>query len=200
MIIQEDRNLIMGAQRVVEEERAPAAAMDAAEEFESQHMGRFLLVGPRAGSPRWIYRAVVHDLEMSPSCRPGDVRRCLASILEDAGKRGIGSLGSEPLGLWRRSGLKLEEVAGAFDDAVFEVIGTLEAPLRLTLLLRDLETIEEASRLLRSALLRRASRSFHMVAGDAAVVEARSRGQRFQCRFVPGALSGYLVTKLSHAD
>jgi len=200
MIVQEDRNLILGAQTVLEEEQAPAAAAEEAEEFDSHLLGRFVLVGPREESPRWIYRAVVHDLELSPTCRPGDVRRCLASILEDAARRGIGVLGAEPLGLWRRSGLGLEEVVGAFDDAIFEVLGNLREPMRLTLLLRDLDTIETASRLLRSSLLRRASRSFHEVAGDAAVVEVRSKGQRFQCRFVPGAISGYQVTRSGHGE
>jgi len=40
-----------------------AAALGEAEEFESQLLGRFLLVGPRDESPKWIYRAVVHDLD-----------------------------------------------------------------------------------------------------------------------------------------
>jgi len=195
MIIQEDRHLIMGAPRLLEEERNRAEALDAAGRFEDQLLGSFVLVGPRKEAPGWIYRAVVHDLERAPSCRPGDVRRSLTSIMEDAGERGIASLGCEPLGLWRRSGLTLEEMAGAFDEAVFEVAGALKAPLRLTLLLEDVEVVEQTSRLLRSSLLRRARRSFHTVAGDAAVVEARSRGQRFQCRFVPGALSGYVLTR-----
>ena len=80
--------------------------------------------------------------------------------------------------------------AEAFDEAVFEVAGALKAPLRLTLLLEDVEVVEQTSRLLRSSLLRRARRSFHTVAGDAAVVEA---GRRFG--LTPGRTS--LVWKVS---
>jgi len=197
MVIQEDRNLVMGASRVVEPEEDAAAVAETARRFESQHLGRFLLVGPRREAPTWIYRAVVHDLEMSPSCRPGSVRRCLASILIDASKRGLTSLGTEPLGLWRRSGLNLEEMAVAFNEAIFEAVGALQNGVRLTLLLKEFETLEEVSRLFRSSLLSRASRSFHTVEGGAAVVEARSHGRRYQFRFIPGALSGYLVTRSS---
>ncbi len=198
MVIQEDRNLIMGGARVLEPGEDAAAVAEAARGFEPHHLGRFVLVGPRAQAPTWIYRAVVHDLEMSPTCRSGSVRRCLASILIDASKRGLTIVGTEPLGLWRRSGLDLAEMAGAFDEAIFEAVGGLQNGVRLTLLLREFETLEEVSRLLRSSLLRRASRSFHTVEGDAAVVEVRSHGRRYQFRFVPGALSGYLVTRSSH--
>jgi len=195
LIIQEDRNLVMGAASLLEEERNPATVRAAAEGFEPVRLGSFVLVGPRSEPPTWMYRAVVHDLDLNSSCRPGHVRRCLVSILGDAGPRGIRSLGSAPLGLWRRSGLELEEVADSFNEAIFEMVGRLATPLRLTVLLEDMETLEESSRLFRSSLLRRASRSFHTVASDVAVVEAQSRGQRFQFRFVPGALSGYLVTR-----
>jgi hypothetical protein len=143
----------------------------------------------------WTYQAVVHDLEVRPSCRPGDVRRSLTGIFEDAAKRGFRTLAAEPLGAGGRSGLALEEVVGAFDAAILESSESSEASFRLTLLLDDLEQLEQVSHLLRSRVLSRASRSFRTVSGDAAVVEVRNAGSRFHFRFVPGSLSGYLVTR-----
>ena len=72
-----------------------------------------------------------------------------------------------------------------------EAIGS---QLRVTLLLEDMNSLEEISHILRSRLLRKASRSFRTVDGDAALVEVRQRGFRLHCRFVPGSLSGYAVT------
>ena len=194
LIVQEDRNLVMGAARVLEEERDAEEVHRQADGFGPQRLGRFVLAGPRPDPPHWIYRAVVQDLERRPSCRPGDVRHCLAAVLEDAASRGVKLVASEPLGVWRSSGLALPEVAEAFNGAICDMLGKLPVPFRLTVLVRDMEMLEEISRLLRASLLRRASRTFRSVSDDEAVVEARCGGRPFQFHFVPGALSGYLVT------
>ena len=197
VIVQEDRNLVMSAPAAVDLDVADE--LDAAYEAITAHrplpVGRYLLLRPRPGSEAWTYQAVVHDLEVRPTCRPGDVRRSLLAILIDAQKRGFGSITSQPLGLWHGIGLGLDEMAEAFDETVFELAAAVRSPFRLTLLLDSLEEIEEASHLLRSRLLRRASRSFHTVDGDVAVVEVRRDRTRLQFRFVPGSLSGYLVTR-----
>jgi len=96
--------------------------------------------------------------------------------------------------VWRSRGLALDEMVGAFEAAILEVSVDLATPLRLTLLLDDMTAVEEVSHLLRSRLLRKASRSFRTVDNDSALVEVRQRGLRLHCRFVPGSLSGYSVT------
>jgi len=137
---------------------------------------------------------VVHDLEVKPTCRTGNVRRSLTAILKDGVKRGMTSLTVEPLGVWRNRGLTIEEMVEAFEPAILELSAEIANPLRVTLLLDDMEALEEVSHLLRSRLLRKASRSFRTVDGDAALVEVRQRGVRLHCRFVPGSLSGYSIT------
>jgi hypothetical protein len=124
------------------------------------------------------------------------VRRSLTAIFLDASKRGLRVLAAEPLGAWQENGLGFNEVVDAFDAAVIESSKTVDGQFRLTLLLDDMEELEEVSHLLRSRVLSRASRSFRTVSGDAAVVEVRSRGERYHFRFVPGTLSGYLVTRM----
>jgi hypothetical protein len=137
---------------------------------------------------------VVHDLEEKPSCRAGNVRRSLTAILKDATKRGMSSLTVQPLGIWRSRGLDVEEMVEAFEASILEISPELTAPVRLTLLLDDMDALEEVSNLLRSRLLRKASRSFRTVDNDSALVEVCQRGARLHCRFVPGSLSGYAVT------
>ncbi len=195
LILQEDRNLVMSPSRVLDLEEVVEAGevLDAAGGLPLP-LGRFRVWRSRDEGPRWIYQAVVHDLSLSPSCRPGDVRRSLVGILADVTRRGLGVVATEPLGMFRSSGLTVQEMADVFDEAVFEVITRLDRPLRVVLLLDRLEQLDEVSRFLRSGLLRRASRSFHTVSDEAALVEVRHGGQRLHVRFVPGSLSGYMVT------
>ena len=196
LVYQEDRNLVMSPSTVLdlEEVRDPGGVMDSAGELLPLPLGRCRLWRARGGRREWIYQAVVHDLSQSPSCRPGDVRRCLVSVLEDAPRRGVKVVATEPLGLWRRSGLQVQEMADVFDEAIFEVVNGLTGPLRLVMLLDRMEQLDEVSRFLRSGLLRRASRSFHTVSDETAMVEVRHGGRRLNVRFVPGSLSGYIVT------
>ena len=200
LITQEDRNLVMGAAGVLDLDAE--VGLDAAYMAIAKHrplpLGRYLLLRSRTGKDYWTYQAVVHDLEASPSSRPGNVRRSLTAILKDAVKRGLQSIAAEPLGIWRGEGLTQEEMVEAFEAAVLEVCRDLESPLKLTLMLDRLDELEEVSNLLRSRLLRKASRSFRTVDGDAALVEIRQRGRKLHCRFVPGSLSGYLVTCIDH--
>lgn len=161
-------------------------------------LGRYLVLRPTSLVPHWTYQAVVHDLGRQPSCRPGDVRRSLTAIFEDAARRGIRSFVLEPLGRRHRAGLRFDEMVEALDSAFVERSVVLDSAVRITLLLDDLGELEEISHLLRSRVLCRASRSFRTVAGDAAVVEVRKSKVRLHYRFVPGSLSGYLVTRISH--
>jgi hypothetical protein len=196
VIVQEDRNLVMGGVGVLDLDVDDD--LDAAYKAIADHrplpLGRYLLMRRRDDSADWTYQAVVHDLEKKPSSRPGNVRRSLTAILSDALKRGLVSLTVEPLGIWRSRGLTIEEMVEAFEATILEVSLDLEAPMRLTLLLDDLDTVEEVSHVLRSRLLRKASRSFRTVDNESALVEVRQRGARLHCRFVPGSLSGYSVT------
>ena len=89
----------------------------------------------------------------------------------------------------------MEEMTEAFDAAILEICSTLDASMRLTLLLPEIDQVEETSNLLRSCLLRRARRSFRTVDGDAAVVEVREDEARYHFHFVPGTMSGYLVRR-----
>lgn len=194
-IVQEDRNLVMAGAGVLDLDREDDldAAYLAIAEHRPLPLGRYLL-RRRAEPTPWTYQAVVHDLEVRPSCRAGNVRRSLTAILGDAVRRGMTSLSAEPLGVWRGRGLALDEMVGAFEAAILEVSIDLGTPLRLTLLLDDMAAVEEVSHLLRSRLLRKASRSFRTVDNESALVEVRQRGLRLHCRFVPGSLSGYSVT------
>lgn len=197
VVVQEDRNLVMSAPAVVDldvEDDLDAAYMAIAA-HRPLPVGRYLLRRPREGSPFWVYQAVVHDLEQAPTCRPGDVRRSLIAILSDAQKRGLESLALESIGHWQDTGLSFTEMVEALDATIFELTRRLVSPCRITLLLNELEELEEVSHLLRSRLLRRAARSFQTVTGDVAMVEVRERGDRLHFRFVPGSLSGYLVTR-----
>ena len=196
MIVQEDRNLVMvgGGMLDLDSNDGLDAAYLAIAEHRPLPLGRYLLLRSRGDGAYWTYQAVVHDLETKPTCRGGNVRRSLTSILKDSVKRGMTSVTVEPLGVWRSRGLTLEEMVEAFEASVLEVSVNLGSPLRVTLLLEDMDALEEVSHLLRSRLLRKASRSFRTVDGDAALVEVRQRGFRLHCRFVPGSLSGYAIT------
>ncbi len=196
MVVQEDRNLVMAGSSILDLDRADDfdAAYLAIAEHRPLPLGRYLLRRSRGPESDWTYQAVVHDLEVRPSCRAGNVRRSLTAILGDAVKRGMTSLSLQPLGVWRGRGLTPDEMVEAFEASILEVSLDLRAPLRLTLLLDDLDVLEEVSHLLRSRLLRKASRSFRTVDNESALVELRQRGQRLHCRFVPGSLSGYSIT------
>jgi len=198
LVLQEDRNLIMGSQSVIDldAEHEMDAAYLAMVSHEQQALGRYLLLRERDGRPYWTYLAVVHDFDTEPTCRPSDVRRCLRAILKDALNRRIRSLAAEPLGAWRQQGLSFESMVEAFDSAIVEFSAQLDTPLRLTLLLDEDSQLEEVSHLLRSCVLRKASRSFRTVDGGSAVVEVRQGGARLHYRFVPGSLSGYIVTRV----
>jgi len=196
MVIQEDRNLMMGGVGILDLDNHNGldAAYQAIAEQRPLPLGRYLLMRSRGDEAYWTYQAVVHDLEEKPSARPGNVRRSLTAILNDALKRGMTFLTVQPLGIWRSRGLTVEEMVEAFEATILEVSLDLSSPMRLTLLLDDLDALEEVSHLLRSRLLRKASRSFRTVDNDSALVEVRQRGARLHCRFVPGSLSGYAVT------
>ncbi len=194
-VVQEDRNLVMAGEGILDLDREDSldAAYLAIAEHRPLPLGRYLLKRGR-NSVHWTYQAVVHDLECRPSCRAGNVRRSLTAILGDAVKRGLSSVCAEPLGIWKNRGLTVEEMVEAFEATVLEFSVDLVGPLRLTLLLDDLDSLEEVSHLFRSRLLRKASRSFRTVENDSALVEVRQGGRRLHCRFVPGSLSGYSVT------
>ncbi len=197
LVLQQDRNLIMGPQSQLDLDAGMEAepVYRAAAQHRPLSQGRFLALPPTAERSAWLYQAVIHDLESSPTCRPGDVRRCLTAILEDAARRGLRSIVTEPLGMFGRRGLSHEEMVDAFDAVVMEFSLTLTNPVRLALLLEDMADVERISLLLRSKLLRQATRSFRTVGGDAAVVEVRRDGARLHFRFVPGSLSGYVVSR-----
>jgi hypothetical protein len=202
LVVQEDRNLVMGRQGVLDldAEDDLDAAYIAIREHRPLPLGRFLVLRRRETESYWTYQAVVHDFELNPTSRPGDVRRSLSAIFKDAAKRGLSTLAAEPLGFLEQRGLTVDEVVDAFDAAILESSNVIESPLRLTLLLDDLPHLEEVSHLLRSRVLSRASRSFRTVSGDAAVVEVRNKGEKYHFRFVPGTLSGYLVTRVGSVD
>jgi hypothetical protein len=197
VIVQEDRNLVMGPQATLD--------LDAADDLDAAYLavldhrplplGGYLLRRGREDSQPWTYLAVVHDFELAPSCRPGDVRRSLCGVVRDAQRRGLGFVAAEALGRWHGRGLSLEEMTEAFHDSILELSPQLDVPFRLSLMLDELDEVEQVSNLLRSRLLRRASRSFRTVDGDAAVVEVRDGVSKYHFRFVPGTLSGYMVTR-----
>ncbi|MGD9253543.1 MAG: hypothetical protein PVG92_06385 [Holophagae bacterium] len=202
IVVQEDRNLVMAKQSILdlEQHNGLGAAYLAMAEHRPIPLGRYLLLRNPGDEAYWTYQAVVHDLEAKPSCRAGNVRRALTGVLKDSVKRSMTSLAVEPLGVWRSRGLEIEEMVEAFETAVLDVSVGLGGPLRVTLLLDDMVTLEEVSHLLRSRLLRKACRSFRTVDGEAALVEMHQRGFRLHCRFVPGSLSGYAVTCMDETD
>ena len=197
VVVQEDRNLVMGPQAVLDldAEDDLAAAYLAVRDHRPLPLGGYLVLRGREPAPPWTYQAVVHDFELTPSCRPGDVRRSLCGVVRDAQGRGLGFAAAEPLGRWLGQGLSIEEMTEAFHDTILELSSELDEPFRLMLLLEDLDQVEQVSHVLRSRLLRRASRSFRTVDGDAAVVEVRDGLAKYHFRFVPGTLSGYMVTR-----
>jgi len=195
MIVQEDRNLVMAGEGMLDLDSDDGldAAYLAIADHRPLPLGRYLLLRSRGDESYWTYQAVVHDLEIKPTCRIGNVRRSLTAILQDSIRRGMTALTVEPLGVWRHRGLTTEEMVEAFEGAILELSVEISSPLRVTLLLDDMEGLEEVSHLFRSRLLSKARRSFRTVDGDAALVEVRQRGIRLHCRFVPGSLSGYLI-------
>jgi hypothetical protein len=198
MIVQEDRNLVMAGAGILDLDQS--VDLDAAYQAIAKHrplpLGRYLLLRSRGAESYWTYQAVVHDLECRPSCRSGNVRRSLTAILKDSVKRGMNSVSVEPLGLWGGRGLTEIEMVEAFETALFELSIGLATSFRVTLLLDTIELLEEMSHLLRSRLLSKGSRSFRTVDNEIALVEVRQRGNRLHCRFVPGTLSGYVVTRV----
>ena len=201
VVLQEDRNLILGPQHAIDldDESELGAAYLAVREHRPLPLGRYILLRRRGGPPHWVYQAVVHDLDARPTCRPGDIRRSLTAILDDAMRRGCASGATELLGCCGQArGLGIGDVATAFDRVILETSTLVRTPLRLVILLESLSELEEMSHLLRSRLLHRASRSFRTVTGDAAVVEIRHENHRYHCRFVPGSLSGYLMTRATN--
>lgn len=200
VVVQEDRNLVLAAPTILDLDEA--YDLDAAYRAVAAHrplpLGRYLLLRPSPERQYWTYQAVVHDLELNPTCRPGDVRRSLSAVLADAVRRGLHTVTVEALGMLEDRGLSMDEMVEAFDAAVLELSARLIEPLRVALLLPDLVFLEETSHRLRSLILRKASRSFRTVNGDAAVVEVKRADARLHIRFVPGSLSGYMVTKVGH--
>ena len=201
-IVQEDRNLVMAGAGVLDLDSGDSldAAYLAMAEHRPLPLGRFLLQRSRGGEADWTYQAVVHDLDCRPTCRSGDVRRSLSAILKDSVKRGMSFVGVEPLGLWGGRGLTEIEMVAAFESAIFELSVDLVSPFRATLLLDSIDVLEEFSHLFRSRLLSKGSRNFRTVDDETALVEVRQRGNRLHCRFVPGTLSGYVVTSVDEGN
>ncbi len=197
IVVQEDRNLVMAPSTILtlDAEDDLDAAYSAARAQRPLALGEFLVVRGRSEDEPWTYQAVVHDLELDPSCRPGDIRRALSRVVLDAQTRGFGHLAVEPLGRWMSRGLTLGEMIEALDVTVLELCSSLESSIRLTLMLEKVDELEEASHLLRSRVLRRASRSFRTVDGDAAVVEVVDGDDKYHFKYVPGTLGGYLVNR-----
>lgn len=198
VVVEEDRYLGLGS--------LPSVDLDPRQEIDAAYvairkerplpLGRYLLLRPGWDRETWIYQAVVHDLDHTPSVRCGDVRRALLSVLQDAQARGFKMVACETLGLGGRAGLDMNQFAEAVDAAVVELCsGDLKLP-RLVVLLDRLEQIEELSSQLRSLVLKRASRNLRVIGGESVVVEVRSGGRRFHFRFVPGSLSGYVVSRV----
>lgn len=199
IVLQQDRNLVMSPARVLDAETAwdLDEALRAAADQRPVPLGRFVVSSTGGDVAGLTYGAVVHDFDTRPTCRPGDVRRSLTAILTDARGRGLSTLAVEPLGVWNRHGLTMDAMVEAIDRSLLETSVSLKGSLRIVLLLDRIGQLEEVSHLLRSKVLRRASRSFRTVGGDAAVVEIRWEGRRLHVRFVPGTMSGYMVTRLA---
>ncbi len=196
-MVQEDRNLVMSSSPILDLDEADRldAAYLALAAFRPVPLGRYLVLRPCERRPYWLYQAVVHDLDQRPSARPGDVRRALLAVVEDALRRGLRWLALEPLGLFGGGGLTLAGVVQTIDEVVRYLTAGLDGSLRLTLLLQDLDQVEEVSCLLRARVIQSASRSLRNVNEGSAVVESTQGGVRLQFRFVPGSPSGYLVSR-----
>jgi len=201
LVLQEDRNLVMGPPGLLDPhvEADVDEALRAAAAQRPVPLGRFVVSRPANGPAPLAYGAVVHDFDSRPTCRPGDVRRSLTAIFADADRRGLSNLAIEPIGVWNRHGLTMDGMVEAVDRSLLEASVILRGNLRIVLILDRIDQLEEVSHLLRSKVLRRASRSFRTVDGDAAVVEVRWEKYRLHVRFVPGTMSGYMVTRLSAA-
>ncbi len=199
LVLQEDRNLVMSPAGVLD----PDVEMDVGETLRTAAaqrrvpLGRFVVSRRTDGVAELTYGAVVHDFDSRPTCRPGDVRRSLTAILADADRRGLSTVAAEPIGVWNRHGLTMDGMVEAVDRSLLEASVSIRGNLRVVLMLDRIDQLEEVSHLLRSKLLRRASRSFRTVNGDAAVVEVRWEKYRLHVRFVPGTMSGYMVTRFS---
>jgi hypothetical protein len=79
VVVQEDRNLVMGPQATLDldaEDDLDAAYL-AVRDHRPLALGGYLVRRGRGHNQPWTYQAVVHDFELAPSCRPGDVRRSL---------------------------------------------------------------------------------------------------------------------------
>ena len=197
VIFEEDRYLRMAS--------LPAVDLDPREDLDAAYLairkqrplplGRYLLLRPGAERPSWTYQAVVHDLELHPSCRPGDIRRALVAILENAASRGFFCIGLVLPGLGKTEGLALSDIVEAIDAAILELAGRIEESLRLVILLEEFGQLEIASNLLRAALLRRAQRSFRNISEEFAIVDFFLGRRNFQARFVPGSSSGYVLSR-----
>jgi hypothetical protein len=198
VVVQEDRNLVMAPAGFLDLDATDDldAAYAAARSQRPLGLGEFLVIKGRGEDDPWIYQAVVHDLELEQSCRPGDVRRALCGIVRDAEQRGLGWIAVEQLGRWLSRGLSVDEMAEAMDEAVLELTGSLRRPVRITVLVEEMGELEEVSHQLRSRLLRRARRSFRTVGSDTAVVEVRNGNARYHVKYVPGTLSGYVVNRV----
>jgi hypothetical protein len=202
VVLAEDRYLGLGS--------LPAVDLDPRQELDAAYvairkkrplpLGRYLVLRPGLDRETWVYQAVVHDLDHKPSVRTGDVRRAILSVVHDAGSRGFGTVACEALGVGGDDGLTLDQFAEAVDAAVRELCaGDIRMP-RLIILLDDLEQVETLSTLLRSMVLRRASRNLRVVGGESVVAEVRNGGRRLHFRFVPGSLSGYVAHQVGSID
>lgn len=199
LVLQEDRNLVMGPAGVLDPEIDVDMdeALHVAAAQRPVTLGRFVVAHRTEGVAPLTYGAVVHDFDSRPTCRPGDVRRSLTAIIADADRRGLATLAVEPIGVWNRHGLTMDGMVEAVDRSLLEASVSIRGNLRIVLMLDRLDQLEEVSHLLRSKVMRRGSRSFRTVNGDAAVVEVRWERYRLHVRFVPGTMSGYMVTRLS---
>jgi hypothetical protein len=199
LIVQDDRNLVMAPPGTLDPETV--VDLEGAARTAAAHrplsVGTFLVSENTDTPVRWTYRAIVHDFDSSPTCRPGDVRRSVTAILADADRKCLDAVAMEPVGIWNHRGLTPESMVEALDRAVLEAAVRLTRSMRVVLLLDHVDELEAVSNLLRSRVISRATRSFRTVAGDAAVVEIRSLGHRLHVRFVPGTMSGYMITRIA---
>lgn len=198
VILEEDRYLRMAS--------IPAVDLDPGNDLDAAYvairkqrplpLGRYLLLRPGSDRPSWTYQAVVHDLEFRPSCRPGDVRRALIAIVENALSRGFLTLGMALPGIGEPGSLALSDVLEALDSAAVDLAGSIEKSVRLVVLFDEFYQLEAASNLLRATMLRRAQRSFRNLGEDVAIVDFSLDGQSYQAHFVPGSSSGYVLSRV----
>ncbi len=94
-VIEEDTHLVLSAGNQLPEAAEPAIrVMTAALYAEPCALGAVVV---RPGAPRLLL-AVVHDLDLSPSCRPQAVREALARALERSRALGVRALAVPLLG------------------------------------------------------------------------------------------------------